>query len=188
MAVQIQEMDLILCLLLSHAEVQSQLLACKLLLLKAAESDFELFPPEVTKQIADRMEKIKQPYEKPVARVPAQRLSELQKSWSGLAAISFELAPELGQLHGYSDVASQLIEESVVNSIRHGKASEIKVQGNFIGSLLHVKISDNGEFTSGQSHEGLGTILFNTFTKDWSLKREGSQTLLSFTIETAGIS
>ena len=171
-----------------HAEVQSQLLACKLLLLKAAESDFELFPPEVTKQIVDRMEKIKQPYEKPVARVPAQRLSELQKSWSGLAAISFELAPELGQLHGYSDVASQLIEESVVNSIRHGKASEIKVQGNFIGSLLHVKISDNGEFTSGQSHEGLGTILFNTFTKDWSLKREGSQTLLSFTIETAGIS
>ena len=30
-----------------HAEVQSQLLACKLLLLKAAESDFEIFPPEI---------------------------------------------------------------------------------------------------------------------------------------------
>ena len=62
-----------------HAEVQSQLLACKLLLLKAAESDFSLFPPEITKQIVDRMERLKQPYEKQPARIPSQRLAELQK-------------------------------------------------------------------------------------------------------------
>jgi hypothetical protein len=57
-----------------HAEVQAQLLACKLLLLKAAQSEFELFPPEITRQIAERMEKIKQPYVRPVAQITAQRL------------------------------------------------------------------------------------------------------------------
>ena len=169
-----------------HAEVQSQLLACKLLLLKAAESEFEIFSPEVTKQITDRMEKIKQPYEKAAARVPAERLVELKNSWAGLAKISHHLPPELSQLHGYSDITSQLIEESVVNSIRHGKASEIEVTAAFEGSLLIVTVSDNGEFISDQGHSGLGTILFNTFTTNWRLARQGDSTVLSFTIETMG--
>jgi len=169
-----------------HAEVQSQLLACKLLLLKAAESEFQIFSPEVTKQITDRMEKIKQPYEKAAARVPAERLVELQNSWAGLAKISHHLPPELSQLHGYSDITSQLIEESVVNSIRHGKATEIQVTAAFEGSLLVVTVSDNGEFISNQGHSGLGTILFNTFTTKWILARQGDSTVLSFTIETMG--
>jgi len=169
-----------------HAEVQSQLLACKLLLLKAAESEFEIFSPEVTKQITDRMEKIKQPYEKAAARVPAERLVELQNSWAGLAKISHHLPPELSQLHGYSDITSQLIEESVVNSIRHGKATEIQITAAFKGSLLVVTVSDNGEFISDQGHSGLGTILFNTFTTNWRLARQGDSTVLSFTIETMG--
>jgi len=169
-----------------HAEVQSQLLACKLLLLKAAESEFEIFSPEVTKQITDRMEKIKQPYEKAAARVPAERLVELQNSWAGLAKISHHLPPELSQLHGYSDITSQLIEESVVNSIRHGKATEIQVTAAFEGSLLVVTVSDNGEFISNHGHSGLGTILFNTFTTKWILARQGDSTVLSFAIETMG--
>jgi len=169
-----------------HAEVQSQLLACKLLLLKAAESEFQIFSPEVTKQITDRMEKIKQPYEKAAARVPAERLVELQNSWAGLAKISHHLPPELSQLHGYSDITSQLIEESVVNSIRHGKATEIQITAAFEGSLLVVTVSDNGEFISDQGHSGLGTILFNTFTTKWNLAREGDSTVLTFTIETMG--
>lgn len=169
-----------------HAEVQSQLLACKLLLLKAAESDFEIFSPEVTKQITERMEKIKQPYEKPAARVPVQRLAVLQRSWAGLANITFELPDELSQLHGYSDVTSQLIEESVVNSIRHGKASAIKVSAYFEGSRLLITVSDNGEYEPGGSHGGLGTILFNTFASEWELSRESDRTVLTFTIETMG--
>ena len=166
-----------------HAEVQSQLLACKLLLLKAAESDFELFPPEITRQIVERMDKLKQPYERPSARIPSKRVEALQQSWAGLAEISYHFSDEFSELHSYSDICSQLIEEAVVNSIRHGKANKIQVTGIKESDYLSIEVIDNGQFSESSRHSGLGSILFNTFAHDWSLRREPEATVLSFTIE-----
>ena len=167
-----------------HAEVQSQLLACKLLLLKAAESEFELFPPEITSQIIERMEKIKQPYQRPVSRIPSQRLDELKKSWSGLAEIIHDLPPEIGMQSADGDVISQLIEEAVVNSIRHGGAKEIYVSAKKLVNGIEVTVRDNGNLrpSSGAS-TGLGSILFDTFTKNWSRIRQGEETVVTFMIE-----
>jgi hypothetical protein len=167
-----------------HAEVQSQLLACKLLLLKAAESDFELFPPEITKQIIDRMEKIQVPYMRPVARITSDRVNELSQSWLGLADISYSLSPELHQLQSYSDVTSQLIEEAIVNSIRHGNATKIHIESRVLGDLLEVVITDNGKLARDKSKGGLGTILFNTFAKEWNVSDISGQTVMTFTIAT----
>lgn len=166
-----------------HAEVQSQLLACKLLLLKAAESDFEIFPPEITRQIVERMDKLKQPYERPSARIPSKRIEALQQSWAGLAEISYHFSDEFSELHSYSDICSQLIEEAVVNSIRHGKANKIQVTGIKEADYLSIEVIDNGQFSESSRHSGLGSILFNTFAHDWSLRREPEATVLSFTIE-----
>lgn len=167
-----------------HAEVQSQLLACKLLLLKAAESDFDLFPPEITNQIIERMEKIKQPYQRPASRIPAQRLSELSASWQGLAEISHDLPAELNELRGNSDVISQLIEEAVVNSIRHGGANKICITASLQPLGVEVTVSDNGTMDSlTQSKSGLGSILFDTFAKRWSRVREGNGTVVTFLVE-----
>jgi hypothetical protein len=167
-----------------HAEVQSQLLACKLLLLKAAESDFDLFPPEVTKQIADRLDKINQPYTRPASRLTSQRLTELAQSWSGLANISFELPSELYELQPYSQVTSQLIEEGIVNSIRHGKATTIFVQAKRIQDAIEVSITDNGKLEIQAQDSGLGSILFNTFTQYWKISKQSEQTVLVFTVST----
>ena len=167
-----------------HAEVQSQLLACKLLLLKAAESDFELFPPEITKQIIDRMEKIQVPYMRPVARITSDRVNELSQSWLGLADISYSLSPELHQLQSYSDVTSQLIEEAIVNSIRHGNATKICIESRVLEDLLEVVITDNGKLARDKSKGGLGTILFNTFAKEWNVSDISGRTVMTFTIAT----
>ena len=167
-----------------HAEVQSQLLACKLLLLKAAESDFDLFPPEITNQIIERMEKIKQPYQRPASRIPAQRLSELSASWQGLAEISHDIPAELNELKNNSDVISQLIEEAVVNSIRHGGANKICVTASLQHMGVEVTVSDNGTMDPlTQSKSGLGSILFDTFAKRWSRVREGNATVVTFLVE-----
>ena len=167
-----------------HAEVQAHLLACKLLLLKAAQSEFELFPPEITRQITERMEKIKQPYVRPVAQITTQRLEEISKSWSGLAEISYDLPPELSQHQPYSRVTSQLIEEAIVNSIRHGKATKISVRGSKTLDLIEVSVTDNGKFENIANEEGLGSILFNTFAHDWSINSVGNNTVLTFTVST----
>ena len=165
-----------------HAEVQSQLLACKLLLLKAAESDFELFPPDITAQIVERMEKIKQPYQRPAAKVTSKRLPEIAQSWQGLAEIEYELIPEFSEFHSQSEITSQLIEEAVVNAIRHGKASKISIKATAGSSSISVFVRDNGSMQMAQASSGLGTILLNTFTQSWSLQREGDQSLLTFSV------
>jgi hypothetical protein len=165
-----------------HAEVQSQLLACKLLLLKAAESDFKLFPPDITAQIVERMEKIKQPYQRPAAKVTSKRLPEIAQTWQGLAEIEYELIPEFSQFHSQSEITSQLIEEAVVNAIRHGKATKISIEAKASGSLISVFVRDNGSMQMAKANSGLGTILLNTFTESWSLQREGDQSLLTFSV------
>ena len=165
-----------------HAEVQSQLLACKLLLLKAAESDFKLFPPDITAQIVERMEKIKQPYQRPAAKVTSKRLPEIAQSWQGLAEIEYELIPEFTEFHSQSEITSQLIEEAVVNAIRHGKATKISIEAKASGSLISVFVRDNGSMQMAKASSGLGTILLNTFTESWSLQREGDQSLLTFSV------
>jgi signal transduction histidine kinase len=165
-----------------HAEVQSQLLACKLLLLKAADSDFALFPPDVTAQIVERMEKIKQPYQRPAAKVTSKRLPEIAQSWQGLAEIEYELIPEFSEFHSQSEITSQLIEEAVVNAIRHGKASKISIKATTSGSSISVFVRDNGTMQMGKASSGLGTILLNTFTESWSLEREGDESLLTFSV------
>jgi len=165
-----------------HAEVQSQLLACKLLLLKAAESDFELFPPEITAQIVERMEKIKQPYQHPVAKVTSKRLPELAQAWQGLADIEYELIPEFGEFHNQSEITSQLIEEAVVNAIRHGKASKISIKAVATGSSISIYVRDNGSLAKVDGSSGLGTVLLNTFAESWTLERDGDQSLLTFSV------
>lgn len=165
-----------------HAEVQSQLLACKLLLLKAAESNFTLFSPEVTNQINQRLEQIQQPYVRSADRIASTRVSELAKSWAGLAEITFELSPEMSESNSKSDVISQLIEEAVVNSIRHGNAKKIHIKNFSTAGQEDFIITDDGYFKEGQSKKGLGTILFNTFTETWSINREGETTILRFSL------
>jgi hypothetical protein len=167
-----------------HAEVQSQLLACKLLLLKAAESDFELFPPDITAQIVERMEKIKQPYQRPAAKVTSKRLPEIAQSWQGLAEIEYELIPEFSEFHSQSEITSQLIEEAVVNAIRHGKASKISIKAISSVSSISVTVRDNGVMQMAKAGSGLGTIMLNTFTENWSLEREGDHSLLTFSVPT----
>ena len=165
-----------------HAEVQSQLLACKLLLLKAAESDFDIFPPDITAQIVERMEKIKQPYIRSAAKVTSKRLPEITQSWQGLADIEYEIIPEFNDFHSQSEITSQLIEEAVVNAIRHGKASKISIKAIAVGSSISVFVRDNGSLQTTKNNSGLGTILLNTFTESWSLQRDGDQSLLTFSI------
>ena len=165
-----------------HAEVQSQLLACKLLLLKAAESEFELFPPDITAQIVERMEKIKQPYQRPAAKVTSKRLPEIAQSWQGLAEIEYELIPEFSEFHSQSEITSQLIEEAVVNAIRHGKASQISITAMASGSTISVFVRDNGSLAKADGSSGLGTILLNTFADSWTLERDGDHSLLTFNI------
>ena len=163
-----------------HAEVQSQLMACKLLLLKAAESDFTLMSPEVTQKVLDRLELLNQPYEKLPDRIPSARLHEFQKTWEGLAKIYFTLPSELSKVSRNGEIITQLIEELIVNAIRHGKAKSITVSATIVDGYCIISVLDDGQIKSTKK-PGLGSTLFEVFAPDWKLVSTSQGTLATLT-------
>jgi signal transduction histidine kinase len=165
-----------------HAEVQSHLLACKLLLLKSAESEFTLLSTEVTRQVIERFESIKEPYVRSHVKKATDRVEEIAQLWKGLCAIEYSIPPEFDDSAAPRDVIAQLIEESVVNAIRHGGARNIEINGRVYDGAYSVVIINDGTWKEGSSSTGLGTILFETFASDWSLAREGDKTIMAFSV------
>ena len=159
-----------------HAEVQAQLTASKLLLLKAADSDFSSMSTETTRKVLERLELLKLPYEKKDVRVPQVRLAELVHTWRGLTRIKMDLPPELSAISKNGEIVSQLIEESVINAIRHGKAKNVRVKVWIDREICHIEVQDDGKLKSTKKH-GLGTTLFEVFAPDWKLKSNENGTL-----------
>jgi signal transduction histidine kinase len=163
-----------------HSEVQSQLMACKLLLLKAAESEFTVMSPEVTQKVLSRLELLKQPYEKQPDRIPFARLQEFRNTWQGLANIEFNLPMELSQVSRNGEIISQLIEELIVNAIRHGKAKNITVSASVSDGRCVISVLDDGRLKSTKK-SGLGSTLFEVFAPDWKLVATPQGTLATLT-------
>lgn len=163
-----------------HAEVQAQLTASKLLLLKAADSDFSSMSTETTRQVLERIDHLKLPYQKKDIRVPEFRLNELVQTWRGLTRIKMDLPPELSQTCRNGDVISQLIEESVINAIRHGKAKNVRVIVWIEEEICHIEVQDDGKLKSTKKR-GLGTTFFEVFAPDWKLKSNENGTLATMT-------
>ena len=163
-----------------HAEVQAQLTASKLLLLKAADSDFSSMSTETTRQVLERIDHLKLPYKKKDIRVPEFRLNELVQTWRGLTRIKMDLPPELSQTCRNGEVISQLIEESVINAIRHGKAKNVRVIVWIEEEICHIEVQDDGKLKSTKKR-GLGTTFFEVFAPDWKLKSNENGTLATMT-------
>ena len=159
-----------------HAEVQAQLTASKLLLLKAADSDFSSMSTETTRKVLERIDHLKLPYLKKDIRVPEFRLNELVQTWHGLTRIKMDLPPELSQTSRNGEVISQLIEESVINAIRHGKAKNVRVVVWIENEMCHIEVQDDGKLKSTKKR-GLGTTFFEVFAPDWKLKSNQNGTL-----------
>lgn len=165
-----------------HAVVQSQLVACKLLLLKFAEDDFSNANPEIVKQILDRLEGIDIPYVAKSKGAPIELMKDLAHSWRGIAEITYDLDEKFGLSADSERIATQLVEEAIINSIRHGKASKIHVEMKYVENSLHIMVSDNGILEVKSSSRGLGSILFDNYTSHWSISREFNRTVLRMTI------
>jgi signal transduction histidine kinase len=163
-----------------HSNVQAQLTASKLLLLKAAESNFTSMSTPITQEVLARLEKLKIPYEKRDVRTPQIRLNELIQTWQGLARIKMDLPSELSAISKNGEIISQLIEELVINAIRHGKAKNVRVRVWIIDSTCHISVQDDGKLKSTKK-QGLGSTFFDVFAPDWKIGKNQVGTLATLT-------
>ena len=165
-----------------HAEVHSQLLGCKLLLLKSAESESPQFTPEMLRLINQKLQALAQPYSPSAEKTPSERISEFFSSWSGIVRIESEISPDIDKSGEAGTYAAQIIEESVVNAVRHGQATEIRVVLEVLAGQITITISNNGSLAESNSDTGLGSLLFDTFTSEWSIGVEDSKVKSRFKI------
>jgi len=54
----------------------------------------------------------------------------------------------------------------------------------FITGLINVVVHDDGSYVKNKKQGGLGSILFDTFTKDLDIRPEQDGTTLRFSVET----
>jgi signal transduction histidine kinase len=164
-----------------HGEIQAGLTASSLLLQQAAKSGDSDLAQEALERASGLLNQDLSNISFTRMAAPAQKIQKITDAWKGIAEISvvlpaFEL---LGETTLRNSV--QLIEEAVANSIRHAKASDIKISGVLKGDVLTISIVSNGNpITKGRA--GLGTKMFNDLAEEWNYASESGHNRLTLTL------
>ena len=113
----------------------------------------------------------------------------VQQTWQGLATITFSVEEKLKKIIQNDNLCQtalvDVIPELCFNSIKHGKANELKVliEQNSPKTIV-LKVQDNGQQTEVKSSKiGLGTKLLEECAISW--KREKEQGLIVTSAEFA---
>lgn len=109
---------------------------------------------------------------------PQMRLQRVVDSWSSLVELNPQIDLSLFNDPARGNLFVQLIEESLANAVRKGKATSISISAVLAGSRLLVEITDNGTFAEGSS-AGIGSAWIERYAVgEWSYTTGHSQTVL----------
>lgn len=164
-----------------HGEIQAGLTASSLLLQQAAQSGDSDLAQEALERASGLLNQDLTNISFTRMAAPDKKIEKIVDAWKGIADISVNL-PALDQLN--EDVlrnSVRLIEEAIANSIRHAKATDIKVVGVLKDELLTLTVISNGDPMS-KGKAGLGTKMFNDLSTEWSYSTESGHNRLTFTL------
>lgn len=164
-----------------HGEIQAGLTASSLLLQQAAKSGDSDLAQEALERASGLLNQDLTNITFTRMAAPALKIQKITDAWKGIADISVVL-PAF-ELLGETTLRSlvQLIEEAVANSIRHAKATDIKISGVLKADVLTITIVSNGNpITKGRA--GLGTKMFNELTEEWNYATESGHNRLTLTL------
>ena len=70
----------------------------------------------------------------------------MRRSWAGIADLTWKIDPEVfaGMKSKWLEQLSDILYESVSNSVRHGKANQVRFDFKIDRGVLKITISDNG--------------------------------------------
>lgn len=109
---------------------------------------------------------------------PAIRLERVLDSWSQIIELTTSIDRELFQDSARGNLFVQLVEESLANSVRKGKATKVNITATLTSHQLEVLISDNGAFDKS-STPGMGTAWIERHAVgDWKFNVTDAGTIL----------
>jgi signal transduction histidine kinase len=144
-----------------HGEVQSELLSASMMLSQAAKEKNSRIGRRGIEKTAEILRRDHSQYVVGSELVPEVRMQKIIDAWAGIAKIEIELVGtgviQEDSLASLSDV----VEELVSNSVRHGGASEISVKVSRKAGSLSVIFKENGN-KRGKGKPGLGSSLLKS--------------------------
>lgn len=92
------------------------------------------------------------------------KLISLRHSWAGIADLTWKIDPEVfaGMKSKWLEQLSDILYESVSNSVRHGKANQVRFDFKIDRGVLKITISDNG---SGVKPDYIPSVGLNKITE-----------------------
>ena len=103
-------------------------------------------------------------------------LSRVKKTWKGIVEIKIKLSSDGAKIllsDQWAGVcANEIIKESVSNSMKHGKASKVKIRFETAEpGFIRIVAEDNGRGLPNQFRPGLGSQLLDEIAFPWSLTK-----------------
>lgn len=115
-------------------------------------------------------------------------LADLSQLWTGVVCIKSEIGEEvaslLRQFPASSHSVIEVIREACANAIRHGEATNIfvRVVRGENPHTLRVQVSNDGKSVDNSEEFGVGSLLMEEITLEWSRVSVSGETQLSAVI------
>ena len=110
---------------------------------------------------------------------PELRLFRVIDSWEGIAEIEISLDKQIFEDQVRAALMVQLIEESLANAVRSGRANKVAVSAEFSADSLRITVRDNGMAPMQNIRDGLGSKWIDSVSVSfWTLEEtENGRTL-----------
>lgn len=162
-----------------HGEVQSELLSASMLLNQAAKEKNSRIGRRGIEKTAEILRRDHSKYVVGGKLTPEARMQKIIDAWAGIAEVEINLVGSGIISEDRLSSLSDVIEELVSNSVRHGGASEISVNVSSTNNLLAVIYQDNG-VRRGKGKPGLGSSLLKSLTTNVRISDSTMGSVLTF--------
>ena len=166
-----------------HGTVHSRLVACSLAIDRALQADDRA---ALTAALAAAREALEEPLGD-TSRAPGSIGSEVARKvalWGDVCAFTVDVDPRVDSVASVDPlVVGRVVEEGLMNAIRHGAATAVDVRVSLDDESVVVRVVDDGVGPGGGT-AGLGSALLDQATLgQWSLARIGDATELRAVIK-----
>lgn len=165
-----------------HGEIQSGLTACSHLLTEAAETGDIAMGRKALFRAAKLLNQDHLSVSRELSLDSLSKLEAIAAAWEGIAEISLSFENDVAVSSTFP-IAVTLIQEGISNAIRHSSSTLIGINGFIHEDSVRYVITSNGEVKKERG-KGLGTVLFDELTNNWSLKRSKNFNQLQFDLST----
>lgn len=141
-----------------HGEVQSELLSASMIMNQAAQTQNNRLGRKGIERTSKILRRSHSEYVVGTKLLPEEKIQKIVDAWAGIAEIEITIQEEVSAHQEILLVFSEVIEELVSNSVRHGGANIINIELALIDGVVKATFTDNGG-VSKSGKRGMGSLL-----------------------------